>query len=62
MKPKLTIAVRRGLRTITVLAESDVDADQASACPQFKGRDLKDIRSALLWVACLDIKRKPPRK
>ena len=60
MKPKLTIAVRRGLKTIAALAGADVDADRSTRCPQFTGRRMRDIDSALRWVACLDERGAPP--
>lgn len=60
MKPKLTITVRRGLKTIARLAGADVDADRAAPCPQFVGKNLRDIDRALRWVACLDVQRRPP--
>ena len=61
MKPKLTIAVRRGLKTISLLAGADVEADQSNECPQYKGRELRDIESALRWIACLDAAAAPPK-
>jgi hypothetical protein len=61
MKPKLTIAVRRGLKTIAALAGSDVDADRSEECPQFAGRALRDIYSALRWIGCLDGQGRPPK-
>jgi hypothetical protein len=57
-KPRLTIAVRRGLQTVSRLARSDLDADQSTECPQYKGRELKDIEAALIWIARLDTSSK----
>jgi len=54
MKPKMTVAVRRGLKAIAALAGADVDADRCMPCPQFTGRRLRDIDSALRWVSALD--------
>lgn len=54
MKPRLTIAVRRGLADMASLAGADVDADRASECPQFTGRRLRDFDAAQRWIACLD--------
>ena len=59
--PKLTIAVRRGLRTIALLAGGDIDADQSNECPNYKGRALRDINSALRWIDCLDEQTPPPK-
>jgi len=61
MKPRLTIAVRRGLKTISALAGADVEADQSYECPRYKGRDLRDIESALHWIGFLDVPAKPPK-
>jgi len=54
MKPRMTVAVRRGLKAIAALAGADVDADRCMPCPQFTGRRLRDIDSALRWVSALD--------
>ena len=54
MKPKLTIAVRRGLKRIATLAEADFDADQSNDSPDIKGKERSDFLSALKWIASLD--------
>lgn len=61
MKPKLTIAVRRGLKDIARIAESDIDAETGYEDKQFKGKRLRDISSALRWISCLDGPKTPPR-
>jgi len=61
MKPKLTIAVRRGLKTISFLAGADVDADRSTPCPQFTGHRMRDIDKALHWIACLEEAARPPK-
>lgn len=60
MKPKLTIAVRRGLKTISMLAGADVDADRSTECPQFTGQRMRDIDRALHWIGCLEERSAPP--
>lgn len=61
MMPKLTISVRRGLKTIASLAQADVEADQSEDCPQFVGQRLRDIEKALLWIGSLDDEKGEPR-
>lgn len=56
MKPRLTIAVRRGLKDIALLAESDLDADQSTTHPRLSKQEADDVRKALRWIGHLDIK------
>lgn len=61
MKPKLTIAVRRGLKDIADLAGADIDAESGFDYKRFKGKRLADANAALRWIACLDDKPRPPK-
>ena len=57
-KPRLTVAVRRGLKAIAPMARADLDADQSTSCPQFTRQKAEEIRKALRWVAHLTTDRK----
>jgi hypothetical protein len=54
MKPKLTIAVRRGLKSMNMIVDAAIDADQSEECPYWKGKDLKDLKAAGRWIAHLE--------
>lgn len=55
MKPKLTSAVRRGLRDIASLASADIAADRSEDHPTFKGKRLRDAQSAIRWIDSLRV-------
>lgn len=56
MKPRLTVAVRRGLKEIAMLAESDLDADQSTTHPRLNKQEAEEVRKALRWIGHLDTK------
>jgi hypothetical protein len=62
MKPKLTITVRRGLKAIAMLAESDLDADQSEKCPRYSKKEAREMQKALAWISFLDDTTARPQK
>ncbi len=60
MKPRLTIAVRRGLKAIAMLAEADLDADQSEDCPHYSKKEAQEMEKALSWIWSLDRERRKP--
>jgi PHD/YefM family antitoxin component YafN of YafNO toxin-antitoxin module len=56
VKPRLTVAVRRGLKEIAMLAESDLDADQSTTHPRLNKQEAEEVRKALRWIGHLDTK------
>lgn len=59
MQPRLTIAVRRGLKALADLAAAEIKAEHGYAEKSFTGQCLRDANAALRWIACLDTK--PPQ-
>lgn len=58
MKPRLTIAVKRGLKDLADLAAADIEAEHGFAEKRFTGKRLHDANAALRWIACLETKPK----
>lgn len=50
MSTRKTSAVRRGLRVLLALVESDVEAGNADESPRWKKQERKEIERALMWL------------
>lgn len=48
--PKLTPAIRRGLREVAALAGADYDADQSEETSRWTKKEAREFTAALEWI------------